>query len=257
MDHGDTRQSKPNLRSLKILVIGGTGAFGSRLCDLLARDGHTVSAASRHAPSEPLPAGVTHVTFDRDAFGGKTSTAAPDDPDSLTGWDVIVDAAGPFHAYGPDPYHIARAAIAGGSHYFDLSDNAGFCTGIAELDAAARTAGVAVLSGLSSAPAISSAVVEALSGGQAPLSIESAIVPGNKAPRGRAVIESILNQTGGAFPETEAGLPVQRRAWSQSRWYDLGPYKRQGWRIELPDQQLFPKAFKCPNVSFRAGLELG
>lgn len=35
---------------LRVMVIGGTGAFGARLCDLLGRDGHTVTIASRTAP---------------------------------------------------------------------------------------------------------------------------------------------------------------------------------------------------------------
>ena len=58
----------------------------------------------------------------------------------LSGYQVVIDAAGPFHAYGDDPYRLPRAAIAAGLHYLDLADNAQFCAGIAALDAEAKAA---------------------------------------------------------------------------------------------------------------------
>lgn len=231
---------------MKVLVIGGTGAFGARLCDLLARDGVEVTIASRHKPETSELAGFAHVVFDRNAA-----------LEGFEAYSVIVDAAGPFHAYGDDPYRVPKAAIAAGAHYFDLCDNADFCQGIKSLDTAAKVAGVCVYSGMSSVPAISSAAVDALRAGQRPLMIESAILPGNKAPRGRAVVESILNQAGRDYVETLGGRAVEVQSWSDPRWYDLDQYMRQGWRIEVPDQRLFPDHFNCPNVSFRAGLELG
>lgn len=248
---------------MKIMVIGGTGAFGARLCDLLARDGHGVTIASRRKP-----VGTKSTGWGRSSL--KSRQNAPDlsafayrefDRNGpLTGFDafdVIVDAAGPFHAYGSDPYRIARAAIAVGAHYFDLCDNAEFCQGINVLQDDALAAGVCVYSGMSSVPAISSAVVEALRGGETPLMIETAILPGNKAPRGRAVIESILDQTGRSYIEKQGGRDVSVRSWSDPKTYNLGKYRRQGWRIEVPDQRLFSDHFNCATVSFRAGLELG
>lgn len=234
---------------MKVLVIGGTGMFGSRLCELLARDGHDVIIASRNKPdpdSAPDLAAFAHVEFDRNGpLGG------------FENFDVVADAAGPFHDYGDDPYRIAKAAIRARSHYFDLCDNAAFCQGISILDDIATKAGVTVASGMSSVPAVSSAVIEALCAGQSPLMIETAILPGNKAPRGRAVVESILNQTGQTYTEKQGGHDVSVRSWSAPQTYDLGGYERQGWRIEVPDQNLFPNHFNCPTVTFRAGLELG
>ena len=248
---------------LKILVIGGTGMFGSRLCDLLARDGHTVTIASRSKPkcTKRSIGGKSFVQNSQKTIDLSSFTHREFDRNgSLTdfdAYDVIVDAAGPFHAYGDDPYRIAKAAIGAGTHYFDLCDNAEFCQGISMLDGRAQAAGITVASGMSSVPAISSAVVEALRDGHSPLIIETAILPGNKAPRGRAVVESILDQTGLFYIEKQGGRGVPTRSWSAPRTYDLGPYKRQGWRIEVPDQRLFPDHFNCPTVSFRAGLELG
>ncbi|MDA9207317.1 DUF4166 domain-containing protein [Octadecabacter sp.] len=228
---------------MKVVVIGGTGAFGSRLCDVLSRDGDEVTVASRNAPQDTR---FPHLRFDRNG-----------PLDRLTGFDVVVDAAGPFHGYGDDPYRIAMAAIGAGAHYFDLSDNADFCAGITTLDTQAQVAGVSVVSGMSSVPAVSSAAVTALCNGMAPLMIDAAILPGNKAPRGRSVVDSILNQTGQDYEVTQGGQPVTVRSWSDPRIYDLAGEARQAWRIEVPDQRLFPQHFDCPTVSFRAGLELG
>jgi len=251
---------------MKIMVIGGTGVFGARMCVLLARDGHDVTIASRTkpAPSHTKMRRVRRmgiVQGDETVLDLSNFAYRKFDRDGpLTGfntYNVIVDAAGPFHAYGTDPYRIAKAAIAAGAHYFDLSDNADFCEGVRILNADAKAAGVTVLSGMSSVPAISSAVVEDLRAGHTPVQIDSAILPGNKAPRGRAVVESILNQTGTYFVAKRGGRSVQVRSWSGPRLYDLGTFKRQAWHIEVPDQRMFPDHFKCPTVDFRASLELG
>ncbi|MCF2905377.1 DUF4166 domain-containing protein [Octadecabacter sp. CECT 8868] len=227
---------------MKVLVIGGTGAFGARLCELLARDGVAVTIASRRKPdASPFP----HRVFDRN--GPLTG---------LDGFDVIVDAAGPFHSYGDDPYRVAKAAIAYGAHYFDICDNAAFCAGISCLNQQAKDNGVCVYSGMSSTPAITSAAVETLREHTKPLMIECAILPGNKAPRGRAVVESILEQAGCTYTEKHGGNDELVRSWSDPKGYDLGTFSRQGWRIEVPDQRLFPDHFDCSTVTFRAGLEL-
>lgn len=187
---------------------------------------------------------------------GATGTSRT--PAGLTKADVVIDAAGPFRTDGPDPWRVAKACIAAGIHYLDLSDNAAFTRGISALDDDARAAGVAVISGLSSVPALSSAVVTALSADMdRVLMIDTAILPGNRnAPRGRAVMESILANVGTMFPVIEGGLTVQVRGWSRPQMYKLGQIRRRGWMIEVPDQSLFPSHFGADTVTFRAGMEV-
>ena len=135
---------------------------------------------------------------------------------------LVVDAAGPFQGYKGDPYRVARAAISCGAHYLDLSDDADFTTGITVLDAAALAAGVTVLSGVSSVPAMSSAAVVALTDGMDDIHlIESVILPGNRAPRGMSVMRAILAQVGrpmrvwrgGAYETPLAGPKGGARRW--------------------------------------------
>jgi hypothetical protein len=234
---------------LKVLILGGYGVFGERLARLLVRDGHAVTVAGRDAGKAQVLAnelGCLSVRMDRQR-----------DLHLLAGFQVVVDAAGPFHAYGDDPYQLPRAAIAAGVHYLDLADNAAFCAGIACLDAEARASGCCVISGLSSVPALSSAVVRALAGPGTPTVIDIAILPGNRSPRGLSVMASIPSQVGQPIQVWRGGRWATATGWSEPRSYQLpGGLIRQGWQIEVPDQVLFPTHFGADTVQFRAGLEL-
>lgn len=234
---------------MRVLLLGGTGVFGSRLARLLVRDGHAVTIAARNlSAAQSLADELNCVAIRMDRDG---------DLQGLAGHDVLVDAAGPFHAYGADPYRLARAALSAGLHYLDLSDNAEFCAGIAALDAEARAAGLCAISGLSSVPALSSAAVRSLCDDAVPQVIEAAILPGNRAPRGLSVMASILNQAGSPMRVWRGGAWTPASGWSDPRWYRLpGGLVRQGWQIEVPDLQLFPAHFRAETVVFRAGLEL-
>ena len=234
---------------MKVLLIGGGGVFGSRLADLLARDGHELTLAGRRAPVAVADAlGARSVALDRQGDLSALARLAP---------EVVIDAAGPFHAYGRDPYRLARAALAAGAHYIDLADDAAFYAGIIALDADARAAGVFALSGASSVPDLSSVVVAALSRPGPIDLIESAILPGNRAPRGRSVVESILHQAGTPMTQTVDGRTVTCRSWSDPRSFAIAPDdRRRAYTIRVPDQSLFPARFGAATVRFHAGLEL-
>ena len=85
--------------ALTVLVVGGYGVFGGRLVRLLRREpgirvliaGRSLDDAKRfcrHHGGEPL-------RFDRHGdLAAQLAAARP---------DVVVDAAGPFQAYGDDP----------------------------------------------------------------------------------------------------------------------------------------------------------
>lgn len=228
--------------AMKVVVLGGTGVFGTRIVDMLTRDGHDVISASR--------SGTGGIAVDRAGDLAPIWDCAP---------DVLVDAAGPFHAYGDDPYRVPRAAIEQRVSYLDLADDPDFCAGIATLDAAAAKAGVFVLSGVSSVPALSSAIASDLVAGAEQVDqIESAILPGNQTPRGRSVVATILHQVGTKRRHSVDRQPRDFRSWSQRKSYDLTPdIRRSAYLFEVPDQSLLPDHFNARSVQFRAGLELG
>ena len=201
-----------------VLVVGGAGVFGSRLAEGLIRDsvpGVVIAGRSRvrlSAVATRIGSGFKVLDLDAPDLEDRISALTP---------AVVIDAAGPFQDYGDAPYRLARAALAAGAHYFDLSDDAAFTAGIAALDDAARASGLAVISGVSSVPALSAAAVRALSEGLARIDlIDSMILPGNRAPRGRSVMAAILAQAGKALP---GNGPIRPYGWIGTERITVSP----------------------------------
>jgi hypothetical protein len=238
---------------MKVLVLGGYGVFGGRLARLLIADGVQVVIAGRNHEKASA--------FARDHGGEPLAIDIGKDlaPIAAAAPALVVDAAGPFQAYGSDPYRVARFCIRHGINYADLSDDAEFTAGIVALDRDALAAGCFALSGASSVPAISAAAVTALREGlSAILLIETAILPGNRAPRGRSVMASILRQAGGPLMIWRGGAWREHRGWTDARKVSLAPgLERWANLIGAPDLKLFPAAFQARSVLFRAGLQLG
>src|SRR5690349_4520647 len=147
---------------MRVLVIGGYGAFGGRLVDLLRDDrrltlmvaGRGIERARRFCASrEDSAASLEAVQFDR---------AEPEAVIAAQRPDIVVDAAGPFQLYGPDAYRAVRAALAAGANWIDLADGLDFVRGISTFDAEAKAKGKFVLSGASSYPTLTAAVVRRL-----------------------------------------------------------------------------------------------
>lgn len=235
------------------MVLGGYGVFGERVVRLLARDGHALIVAGRDLARALKLAGelgAQALRFDRHT-----------DSDLLGTLDIelLVDAAGPFQAYGERRYALVEACLRARLNYLDLADDASFCIGIAELDGLAKAQDRVALSGASSVPAISAAVVRALASGLEQIdAIDTAILPGNRAPRGLSVMASILDQCGRTRSIWLDHGWREMCGWSAPRCYRLGAFgERRAYRIGVPDLDLFPSHFGAASVSFRAGLELG
>lgn len=242
---------------MRVLVIGAGGVFGSRLCEGLLRHGFEVVAAGREigraeAVARRLRKAFPGVMVEAAALNTATLT-----PEALqaTGADIVADAAGPFQ--GAEPM-TARAAIAAGLHYVDLADGRDFVAGFPALDGAARAAGVVALSGCSSTPALSNAVLDHLTAGwREVVSVEAAISPGARAPRGLSVMRAILSWLGRPVRVFEGGGWTSRSGWSGLYRRDFGRAgKRRVSLCETPDLDLFPARFEpSERALFLAGLE--
>ncbi len=237
---------------MNVIVLGGYGVFGTKLCELLCKDGHEVWIAGRNLDratklANNLKAKSLYVDRNKDLSSM-----------SKVGASVIIDASGPFQSYGAKPYRVAEFCIENGMNYIDLSDSAEFTNGITQLDIRAKQKGCYVLSGASSVPAVSAAVVTELSQKLDHISsIETAILPGNTAPRGYSVIKSILSQVG--LPQKSWRGEKWRidNSWSDKQSYTFtNGEKRSAKTISVPDMVLFPDHFKAQSVTFRAGQEL-
>jgi hypothetical protein len=245
-----------------VLVIGGGGVFGSRLVIGLLQTttlsvviaGRTVASLERNLASLGLSGGpgaqerLTCVVMD-------AATVSADVLASTLAF-VVVDAAGPYQ--GSD-YHLARAAIKAHIHYVDLADARDFVSGFAALDAEAKAAGVVALTGASSTPALSNAVLDSLCEGWTRVDrVEIAISPGNRAPRGLSVIRSILSYAGRPVRVFSDGAWRQAPGWGMLVRREVPEIGRRWLSLsETPDLDIVPERFGVTDaVVFRAGLEL-
>jgi hypothetical protein len=243
---------------LSVMIIGATGVFGSRLVEQLAvLGGVDLILAGRDATkADGMLADLRargfsarFEVFDRNyPSTEKLKALAP---------RVIVDAAGPFQK---SSLALAEAAIVAGVHYIDLADARDFVARIVSLDGAARKAGVAVISGASSTPALSHAVVDHLvQGWQRTHHILVAISPGNRAPRGLSVIAAILSYVGEPIALFRGCAQTTAYGWSLNESLDIaGVGRRPVALCETPDLDLLVTRYN-PTVAaeFKAGLELG
>ena len=241
----------------RVLVIGAGGVFGSRLCEGLLRHGFEVVAAGRDAGRAESVAARLGAAFPGAVVEAVALDTATLTPDLLkaTGAEIVADAAGPFQGAEPT---TARAAVAAGLHYVDLADGRDFVAAFPALDGAARAAGVVALTGCSSTPALSNAVLDRLTEGWREVtSVEAAISPGARAPRGLSVMQAILSWLGRPVRVFEAGRWTTRPGWSGFYRRDFGQAGRR--RVSLcdtPDLDLFPARFEPrERALFLAGLE--
>lgn len=239
-------EAGPGNRPFNVLVIGSTGVFGRRLCRLLAGDPRiSLTAAARDGAKVAALAvelGIAGRTLDwrRDLDACLASG----------GFDAVVHAAGPFQS---QDYTVARACVRHRVHYLDIADDSAFVCGIDQLDIEARAAGVLICAGASTAPSVTAAVVQAaLQDGAAVDRVSFGIMPGNDAPRGRALVQAILSGAGKPIAD-EPG----RRVWSDLRRLEL-PGRGSRWvsACDLPEPALFAQYFGIRDTYAGAGLEL-
>ena len=242
----------------RVLLIGAAGVFGSRLAEGLARNGFELVLAGRDAGRAEVEAAALLTAFS-DAVGEavaldtRTLTAADL---TATGARIVVDAAGPFQ--GAEP-RVARAAIAAGLHYVDLADGRDFVAAFTALDAAARAAGVVALTGASSTPALSNAVLDDLTRGWRRIdAVEVGISPGARAPRGPSVTRAILSWLGRPVRVFEDGAWRERTGWGGLTRRDFGPAGTRWLSLcETPDLDILPARFRpTRGAVFMAGWSL-
>src|SRR5207247_2609299 len=111
-------------------------------------------------------------------------------------------------------YRVAELSIELGAHYLDLADAREFVAGIGQLDDQARQRGLLVTSGVSSTPAITSALIEELRPEFSRIDeIHTALSPGNQNPRGVSTIAAVLSYLGRKIRVWQDGQWVERPGW--------------------------------------------
>jgi Saccharopine dehydrogenase NADP binding domain len=236
---------------LRIVVLGGTGNFGARIVRELRSDpAIDLLVAGRRGASVSGSEDVPSVALDMGAheFAQRLQALSP---------ALVVHCVGPFQ--GQD-YCVAKATLAAGAHYLDLADGRQFVAEFAtRMNDQAVGAGRVAISGASTLPALSSAVVERLTEGLSSLeSIEVIIAPGQRAPRGEATLAAAFSYLGRDFPVWRKGRWDRAWGWMDLRAAKLDIGARLAAACDVPDLALFPAHFQgVQTVSFHAALEFG
>lgn len=236
-----------------VLVLGGYGFFGNRICSGLAGDPSIRLLVGGRSRERALQ------TTARLGLESKQAVAIDANNDNLArvleenGTQILIHAAGPFQQ---QDYRVARAAIEAGCHYIDLADGRQFVAGIEALDDAARKREVSLISGASSVPALSSAVVDRYRPRFGRLqSIEVAISSGARAP-GLATVQGIFGYAGRPFHYLNHGEWATAHGWLGLRRHRFPSPVGARWlcRCDIPDLILFPRRYPdVSTVSFEAG----
>ena len=235
-----------------ILILGAYGNFGKRIAHALSRAEYPVVVAGRNARKAAtvmaqLPgAGHEIAVFDVNLeLDRKLRELDP---------CVVVNTCGPFQNAD---YRIAETCINRQVPYIDLADGRKFVAGIAALDSAAVESNTTVISGASTVPGLSSAVVEEYAGEFSELrTMVYGISPGQKAERGLATTQAIMSYVGKPLAPIGPDNSVVY-GWQdiyRQTYPELG--KRWMANCDIPDLDLFPERYGIAQINFSAGVEL-
>lgn len=240
----------------RVLIIGGYGNFGSYIARTLAKDkniklliaGRSVDKANefvrRLACENPAEA------FGFDIFADPAKALA------ITKPDIVIHTTGPFQHQG---YAVAEACLKQGCHYIDLADGRQFVAGINRYDQEAKAKSLLVVSGGSSVPCLTAALIDYYRPHFTSLeNIEYGIGAAQQTNRGLATTSAILSYVGKPFKTLVNGQ------WQTIYgWQDLHAikYPELGWRLfgncDIPDLGLFPERYRdLKTIRFSAGTEI-
>ncbi len=235
----------------RTIVLGGGGNFGARIVRALADEPaiELIIAGRRIGQTAPI-AGVRQEVLDIAAadFSQRLAALAP---------QLVIHCVGPFQAQS---YTVASAALGAGAHYLDLADARQFVAAFpGALHSAAVRADRVAICGASTLPALSTAVVENLRQGlQEVQSIEIAIAPGQRAPRGHATLAAVFSYLGRPYPIWRRGRWERAWGWMDLRVIPFDCGSRWAACCDVPDLALLPGHFQVTRtVTFHAALEFG
>ena len=230
---------------MKILILGGYGVFGGRLAELLADisglelliAGRDMARATAFCEGYRGEARVRPLRLDRAEIARGIEAERP---------DLVVDASGPFQQYGAEAYRVVEACIAARVDYLDFADGADFVFGIAPFDAAAKEAGVYVLSGVSTFPVLTAAVLRDIARRMELVSVEAGIAPSPHAGIGLNVMRAVVSYAGSPVALLRDGKPAVARGLAESMRFTVAVPGRLPLNnvhfslVDVPDLRVIP-----------------
>ncbi len=240
----------------RVLLIGATGTFGSRLTQHLVRipELHLYLTSRSRQRAEAIVAGLA----DAAAAISAISLHLERDLDSVLAeikpW-LVIDTSGPFQGAG---YDVPRSALEAGAHYLDLADAQDFLIGFErELDSLAKSKDLVARAGCSTTPAITTAVVDNVTRGWRRVdAIDATIIPGGSNTIGPAIAAAVLTQAGAPITQFRHGRYEQVVGWQNGVRVSvprLGTFR--AVPAEIVDPMIMPERYALTSrMTSRAGL---
>jgi hypothetical protein len=239
----------------KALILGGYGNFGSRIAIGLIKANIAIIIAGRSQfkskslqkelqilyPKQSIETAIIDVSY---AIEQQLKELKP---------YLVINVAGPFQNCD---YRVALACIKHKIHYIDLADGRDFVNGVIELNKLAIENNVLVVSGASTVPGLSSAVLMHYKKEFSKIeSLVYGISPGQKSSLGLATAQSILSYVGKPLKQYAENEEV-RYGW-QDLYLQEYPHLGRRWmaNCDIPDFDIFPKKYGIKFLRFSAGIE--
>jgi saccharopine dehydrogenase-like NADP-dependent oxidoreductase len=240
-----------------VLVLGGYGNFGARIAARLVEDPAIQVIVAGRSAEKCRAFAAKHATAPNpvqwrtmDVTTGLAAALAELKP------QTVIHTCGPYQ--GQD-YSAAKACINAGCHYIDLADGRGFVDGIGVLDAAAKAKGVTVISGASSVPCFSAAVIDHYAPSfKSITSVDYAISTAQRTHAGMATTTAVLGYTGKAFKTMIDGRMQDVYGFQDIHSHSFPLLGRRFLgNCDIPDLSLFPLRYPdLQTLRFYAGTEL-
>lgn len=241
----------------KVLVLGATGHFGKRISRRLIGEPNSELIVTSRSESKARVLANELRQPDYRVFASQLDQFSEHFERDIAGLapDIVIHTAGPYQGQS---YRVANTCISIGCHYIDLADGRSFVENFASLNESAIQAGVLAVSGASTLPGLSSAVVDRFrTEFESIKSIRISIAPAHQTPRGIGTISAVLSYCGKPFEVLENGSITTKYGWQDLKWQK---YPTLGSRLsaacDVPDLSLMQQYVpEVETVTFHAALE--
>ena len=239
----------------RVLIIGGYGNFGKYISSVLAKDSsiQLIIAGRNPEKGECLIRTMAYSNKPEIVFLDINELRVTGFKD--IGPDIVIHTSGPYQSQG---YEVAEVCIEYGCHYIDLADAREFVSNISLLDAHATQAGVHIISGASSVPTLTSAIIdEYISEFEVLREVDYAISSAQLTNQGLATTQAILSYVGKEFLSLVSGKDSIIHGWQGLRFRRFwGLNLRALGNCNVPDLSLFPERYpSLETIKFQAGIE--
>lgn len=238
--------------SCRILILGGYGNFGKIIAQSLAQTpGISLIIAGRSPhKAKNFAARIGAAAIGMDINHDLDQTLRQLKP------DIVIHTCGPFQGQS---YTVAQACIRHRAHYIDIADGRDFVCNIIQLNDAAQQAGLTIVSGASSVPALTSAIIETYRHAFTALTtLDYSISTAQRTNPGLATTEAICGYVGKPFTTRQNGTITTIYGW-QDLTHQTYPELGKRWlaNCDVPDLALFPQYYQgLRDIRFHAGLEV-